>query len=144
MKIFKKILKIFCLVLLLFTLVNNINLNAIIIDINQEGGGNEENDGNKNPYGLCRDYSINVDEDNNIGYLERSINGNSVVLGTCEVIIIDTLNPNGYVLCDDDNNSLGTITILIDSNDEEKGAIVNVNGEIDSIISINDEVSIIE
>ena len=142
MKIFKKMLKIFCLVLLLFTLANNINLSAIIIDINQEGGGSEEN-GDYTPYGLVKDYLINVDE-NNIGYLERSINGNSVVLGTCEVIIIDTLNPNGYVLCNDDNSSLGTITILINSNNEEKGTIVNLNGEISAIISINEEVSIIE
>ena len=142
MKIFKKTIKIFCLVLLLFTLANNINLSAIIIDINQEGDGSGK-DGDKNPYGLCRDYSINVDEDNNIGYLERSINGNSVVLGTCEVIIIDVLNPEGYILCNDNNNSLGTITILINCNDETKGTIVNVIGEISTIISINEEVKII-
>lgn len=140
MKIFKKILKIFCLVLLLFTLVNNINLSAIIIDINQEGGGSEEN-GDHTPYGLVKDYLINVDG-NNIGYLERSINGNSVVLGTCEVIIIDVLNPEGYILCNDDNNSLGTITILINSNNRENGTIVNLNGEISTIISINEEVKI--
>ena len=87
---------------------------------------------------------IRINEDNNIGYLERSINGNSVVLGTCEVIIIDVLNPEGYILCNDDNNSLGTITILINSNNEENGTIVNLNGEISTIISINEEVSIIE
>lgn len=143
MKIFKKILKIFCLVLLLFTLANNINLSAIIIDIDQEGGGSEEN-GDYTPYGLYRGYLINVDEETNVGYLERSINDKVTVLGTCEVIIIDVLNPEGYILCNDDNNSLGTITILINSNNEEKGTIVNLNGEISTIISINEEVSIIE
>ena len=112
---FKKIFKIICLIILLFTLVNSINLSAITIVIDQEGGEGENN-GNSGTYGLVKDYLINVDE-NNIGYLERSINGNSVVLGTCEVIIIDVLNPEGYILCNDDNNSLGTITILINSND---------------------------
>ena len=142
MGIFKKIFKIICLIILLFTLVNSINLSAITIVIDQDGDGSGK-DGDKNPYGLVKDYLINVDEDN-IGYLERSINGNSVVLGTCEVIIIDVLNPEGYILCHDDNNSLGTITILINSNNEENGTIVNLNGEISTIISINEEVSIIE
>ena len=142
MGIFKKIFKIICLIILLFTLVNSINLSAITIVIDQEGGEGENN-GNSGTYGLVKDYLINVDE-NNIGYLERSINGNSVVLGTCEVIIIDVLNPEGYILCNDDNNSLGTITILINSNNEENGTIVNLNGEISTIISINEEVSIIE
>ena len=140
MGIFKKIFKIICLIILLFTLVNSINLSAITIVIDQEGGEGENN-GNSGTYGLVKDYLINVDE-NNIGYLERSINGNSVVLGTCEVIIIDVLNPEGYILCNDDNNSLGTITILINSNNEENGTIVNLNGEISTIISINEEVII--
>jgi len=143
MGIIKKIFKVFCLVLFFFVFVNSINLNAIIIDINQEGGGSEE-DGDKSPYGLCLDYFINMDEETNIGYLERCINGNNVVLGTCEVIIIDVLNPEGYILCNDDNNSLGSIIILIDSNDEEKGTIVNVNGEINTIVSVNEEVSIMK
>ena len=125
---------------MLFTLVNSINLSATTIVIDQEGGS-DDNDGNKTPYGLVKDYLINVDEDNNIGYLERSINGNSVVLGTCEVIIIDVSNHEGYILCNDDNNSLGTITILINSNNEEKGTIVNLNGEISSINFINEEVT---
>lgn len=37
MGIFKKIFKIICLIILLFTLVNSINLSAITIVIDQEG-----------------------------------------------------------------------------------------------------------
>ena len=139
---FKKIFKIICLIILLFTLVNSINLSAITIVINQEGGEGENN-GNSETYGLVKDYLINVDE-NNIGHLERRINGNNVVLGTCEVIIIDALNPEGYILCNDDNNSMGTITIQININDESKGTIVSMSGEIYTIISINEEVNIIK
>ena len=59
-------------------------------------------------------------------------------------MIIDVLNPEGYLLCDDDNNSVGSITILIDYNDDTKGKIVNAYGEISSIITINENVSIVK
>ena len=137
----KKSMKLIFFGLLIFILCINISVNASTIVIEEDGDESE----NSGVYAIkYYQYMIRINEDNNIGYLERSINGNSVVLGTCEVIIIDVLNPEGYILCNDDNNSLGTITILINSNNEENGTIVNLNGEISTIISINEEVSIIK
>lgn len=137
MKISKFLKIIFVFILMFFALTINLSASTIIIERDDDS---DDNTG----YVFNANYLITINEDDNIGYFQRSINGNNVVLGTCEVIIIDTLNPNGYVLCNDDNNSLGTITILINSNDEEKGAIVNVNGEINTIVSVNEEVSIME
>lgn len=135
----KKSMKLIFFGLLIFILCINISVNASTIVIEEDGDESE----NSGVYAIkyCQ-YMIRINEDNNIGYLERNINGNSVVLGTCEVIIIDVLNPEGYILCNDDNNSLGTITILINSNNEENGTIVNLNGEISTIITINEEVKI--
>ena len=137
MKIKKIITLVFMLALTLCTLTINLSAKTIVIEKDEDL---DDNTG----YVLNNSYSIFINEDNNIGYLERNINGNSVVLGTCKVIIIDVSNPEGYILCNDDNNSLGTITILINSNNEEKGTIVNLNGEISSINFINEEVSILK
>ena len=73
----KKSMKLIFFGLLIFILCINISVNASIIVIEEDGDESE----NSGVYAIqyCQ-YMIRINEDNNIGYLERNINGNSVIL----------------------------------------------------------------
>lgn len=132
----KTILGILVFILLLG--VTNVNAKKIII---------EEDD---NPDGIVImslgdvSYYIDVDEETQFGYVVRTMNGNDVVLGTCAVVVINAENPNGYVLCLENEDSLGTLTIVITNELTREGHIEILTGELTNLFEIDTEVVIEE
>lgn len=86
-------------------------------------------------------YSIEVDEETEIGYVVYSINGMDEILGTCNVMITDITNNNTYNLCVSDDNELGSIVITVDRNSQ---IITETSGEVSDIFSFGSLVNIVE
>ena len=132
----KTILGIFIFILILG--MGNVNAKKIVIEEDE------------NPDGIVImslgdvSYYIDVDEENQLGYVVRSMNGNDVVLGTCTVVVIDAQNPNGYVLCLENEDSLGTLTIEITNELTREGHIETLTGELANLFEINVEVVVEE
>lgn len=62
-------------------------------------------------------YEIKIDEESKIGYVYYETRGQYELIGTCEVLINDTVNNSNYILCYDGENSTGNIVITIGAYD---------------------------
>ena len=89
-------------------------------------------------------YTIEIDEETGIGYVIVSINGDEETLGTWTVVAIDSNNPNGNILCYDQNDSLGTMTIIITNENIGEGYISVLTGELSNLFNVNQMLTIEE
>lgn len=78
-------------------------------------------------------YEIKIDEESKIGYVYYETRGQYELIGTCEVLINDTVNNSNYILCYDGENSTGNIVITIGAYDTyvsyAEGNISNIFSE---------------
>lgn len=78
-------------------------------------------------------YEIKIDEESKIGYVYYETRGQYELIGTCEVLINDTVNNSNYILCYDGENSTGNIVITISEYDTyvsyAEGNISNIFSE---------------
>lgn len=137
MKLRKNLFKLFAFVVMLMSLLSIssvVSASDIIIIRNPNPGGVTVLSLNQVVY-----HIETSDDDNPIGYLVRTTNGEDEVLGTCTVIVIDRFNPNGYVLCSDQgsNNSCGTLIINITNRITGEGYVKSVSGSLRNIFSRN-------
>ncbi|MDD3383703.1 MAG: hypothetical protein PHX46_02695 [Bacilli bacterium] len=89
------------------------------------------------------EYSIDVDEENEIGYVVYTSNGEDEILGTCTVIVINSQNPNGYVLCNSEvGSSRGTLTITIINELTGEGYVSSVTGDLGYLFGLNTEITL--
>jgi len=85
------------------------------------------------------EYSIEVDEETEIGYVVYTVNGVDEIIGTCEVIVIDAQNPSGYILCGDEvSSSCGSLTITITNELTGEGYISSISGDLGYVFVLND------
>lgn len=87
-----------------------------------------------------KEYAIIIDDETNIGYVVCTLNGVEQILGTCKVVVIDLENPDGYALCESDDNSYGELTIVVTDETTKIGYVENVTDELAIIFEVNDQV----
>lgn len=139
MKIFLK--KLFCIFLafavICITIVNSLSVNAA-----------KTIEKDNNPLGVVlytlnsSEYYLEINEDENRGYLIELNNGQEEIVGTCSVIIQSEEEhsiPSEYI---DFNNtsSLGSIVIILTDSETGKGYVQNVNGELANLFVVNEKV----
>ncbi len=86
-------------------------------------------------------YEIKIDEESKIGYVYYETRGQYELIGTCEVLINDTVNNSNYILCYDGENSTGNIVITISEYDTY---VSYAEGDIGSIYNVGVSVVICE
>lgn len=87
-------------------------------------------------------YTIEIDEETEIGYVVNTNDNSIIELGTCKVIVVDYDNRDVYVLCyDTEENSLGEMVITIS---DGVSIVTSLNGEIESIIDLQTTAEIVE
>lgn len=78
-------------------------------------------------------YEIKIDEESKIGYVYYETRGQYELIGTCEVVVNDTVNNSNYILCYDGENSTGNMVITISEYDTfvsyAEGNISNIFSE---------------
>lgn len=88
------------------------------------------------------EYTIEIDEETEIGYVVKANDNSIIELGTCKVTVVDYDNRDVYVLCYDiEENSLGEMVITISNG---IGTVTSISGEITNIIELNTTAEIVE
>ncbi len=131
----KKIFKILVIVLFLTLFLGTTEVNAARVTIVKD-----ENPERVDVLSLSNDeFYVNIDDDTEIGYLIHCFRDVEELIGTCEIFVVDLNESTSYLLCAADENSLGTIVISIDDNEQ---IITSVNGELSNIFYIGTNVVI--
>lgn len=124
--VMKKLFKFLVIVFMFVILLGTIEVNAAKITIVKD-----ENPDRVTVLSLLDDnYYIEVNDENNIGYLYSEIRGYTELLGTVRVDIFDEFNDYSYTLCESNHCSIGSLIISIEDNNliiyEAYGDISNV------------------
>jgi len=130
----KKIFKAFLIIIIvaLFGIKAVIEANGIIIirDENPDGSTVLSIDNE------C--YYIEIDEETNVGYVIQKLDNETIVIGTCEVSVIDG-DKDPEVLCVSAENSMGSLVIVTDNS---VSTISLSEGDISIIFTIDTKVII--
>lgn len=135
----KNLFKLFICLFFLFLTASSFVVSAKKVDIKEED----------NPFGETvltlgnREIFIEIDEETGFAYVCLESNGNIYILGTCEVVLVDSENPNGVVdgVPANDLDDYGTITI----SDSDNGLYISaLDGEIVNYFEVNLKVVITE
>lgn len=86
-------------------------------------------------------YYIEIGDETNVGYVVNCVRNIEKVLGTCKIYVIDEVNSTNYLLCNSDDNNMGTVVITITENEQ---IVTNVTGEISNVFHLGSSVSINE
>lgn len=91
-------------------------------------------------------YSIEVDEETGYGYVVYEIDGEEEILGTCSVVVLDTINKTEYVLCYEEEGltSYGEMIVVITNEVASEGVIYSIEGKLEELFDTNDTVIIEE
>lgn len=131
----KRILKIFVLVLVFTLFIGTIKVNAARVTIVKD-----ENPDRVDVLSLSNnEFYVAIDDETQIGYLTNCVRGNEEIIGTCEILIVDLNNSTNYLLCNADENNVGTVVITITDNEQ---IVTNVNGEISNVFYLGSSVII--
>ena len=88
-------------------------------------------------------YSIEIDDETEIGYVVYTVDGVDEIIGSCEVIVIDSQNPSGYVLCSDEiDRSCGSLTITITNELTGEGFVSSVSGDLGYVFCLNSNIKL--
>lgn len=96
------------------------------------------------PYSITfNEYYISIEEE--VGYVVLTSDGESEVLGTCTVVIVNAENPNGYTLCSSiESDNYGTLTIVVTEEASLTGYVSEVTGQLASIVELHQQIQICE
>lgn len=135
----KKLFKLFVFALVLFVTTSTLVVNAKPI-IERD----DDNPDGVTPLALVSgEYSMEIEEESGVGYVYYTANGETEVLGTCTIVLVDGNNEAitiGNVAAG--TVSYGSITIQLAENN--KGYVQAVDGELANIFSVNDQMVITE
>lgn len=92
-----------------------------------------------------KEYYVELDEENNCGYVIEVKNGEENVIGTCSITVIFSDETNEVIEYTDVNNdTYGSIVIVITDNVSGEGYIQNVDGTLENIFEENEKIIFIE
>ncbi len=130
----KKLFKLFILAIVFVLLVGTMKVNSAKIIIVKD-----ENPDRVTVLSLLDDnYYIEVNDENNIGYLYSEISGYIELIGTVRVEIFDEINGYSYTLCKSDYSAIGLLIISID---KDSSIITEVYGEISNVFQVGNIVA---
>lgn len=139
----KKIFKVIFITMIFVLLCGIIKIDAKTIKIHDHSGGPEGGGGGVNTLTLFdSEYYIEIDDTTNIGYIVYVENGNEIILGTCEVILVDN-NSHEQFICYSADNNLGTI-IIEDINSNSLGTVIYVNGIVNQYVVVGNTLNLVE
>lgn len=134
-----KFIFVFAVLFVVFTMIGTVAVNAAEKIVFKD---------NSNPdfesvLSLNNDeYTIEINEETEVGYVVKANDNSIIELGTCKVTVVDYDNRDVYVLCYDiEENSLGEMVITIS---DGVSTVTSLNGEIESIIELNTTAEIVE
>lgn len=92
-----------------------------------------------------KEYYVEIDEENNCGYVIEVKNGEENVIGTCSITVIFSDETNEVIEYTDVNtDTYGSIIIVITNNVSGEGYIQNVDGILENIFEENEKIIFIE
>lgn len=92
-----------------------------------------------------KEYYVEIDEENNCGYVIEVKNGEENVIGTCSITVIFSDETNEVIEYTDVNtDTYGSIVIVITNNVSGEGYIQNVDGILENIFEEDEKIIFIE
>lgn len=92
-----------------------------------------------------KEYYVEIEEENNCGYVIEVKNGEENVIGTCSITVIFSDETNEVIEYTDVNtDTYGSIVIVITNNVSGEGYIQNVDGTLENIFEENEKIIFIE
>ncbi|MBQ8292646.1 MAG: hypothetical protein IJX78_02415 [Bacilli bacterium] len=92
-----------------------------------------------------KEYYVELDEENNCGYVIEVKNGEENVIGTCSITVIFSDETNEVIEYTDVNTDThGSIVIVITDNVSGEGYIQNVDGILENIFEEDEKIIFIE
>lgn len=92
-----------------------------------------------------KEYYVELDEENNCGYVIEVKNGEENVIGTCSITVIFSDETNEVIEYTDVNtDTYGSIVIVITNNVSGEGYIRNVDGILENIFEEDEKIIFIE
>lgn len=92
-----------------------------------------------------KEYYVELDEENNCGYVIEVKNGEENIIGTCSITVIFSDETNEVIEYTDVNtDTYGSIVIVITNNVSGEGYIQNVDGTLENLFEENEQIIFIE